>query len=792
MALLTMMMPIPGASAYSGVEAANYEPDEVVLYGAPFGTFFYWSETEDAISSDTDDVDIPGTAGSMMYFGSDTPFDGVSMDIFDEVSGEFTMSGATGQYVMEFYHEDDGWTTLEIDNNGDTFQPYNFMNGGTSSPSSIWTRVFDGGAPSGWEEVDVDGFGSMYWVRINITEDYSTYADASEVGLIHFTYEVEVQDELGNDITELEESDFTLTSRGVADDTIYFFDEITDGVYGFAVEADEATEPEYDFEVSPRGYVSEDTETNYLDLSKSGLEDGYELQFAHKYTAHDGHGNTVELTSADSTGNGDPVTCTIDSGVAYCPIGIDQDNDDETHVYAVGFVTNEEVTENRIVNSADQKVYDMEMEYAYIATVSDDEGNLVTNATVEAGDGYDVDCVYLSSGQYGCAVPQGDTSGDIRISGDGYDTLESAFASDRTDSWDAQETGSFTVTRDDTPTETDSDGDGIDDDDEATYGTDPNDSDTDDDGLNDYEEIFTYHTDALDEDTDGGGLDDGYEVDTGRDPLDSSDDEMDDDDSDGDGLSNEEEADLGTDPNDSDTDNDGLDDGEEVEDYETDPLDEDTDGDGASDGYEVDTGTDPLDADDYLADYPDAEIDCSHPFDDMHGHWAEQAVCVLYDNGVLAYADDFRPGDSATRAEFLKMVLENEDYDLDYDEATDYSDLDSGHWSYAYFMAASEAGIIEGYDDGTVRPDATINRAEAVVIVMRFYGETLYGFDQGDIDFYDVDEDDWYAYATILGTENGVLQGYADNTFRPGDNISRAAVAVVVRRAYYAFGGGAE
>jgi len=75
---------------------------------------------------------------------------------------------------------------------------------------------------------------------------------------------------------------------------------------------------------------------------------------------------------------------------------------------------------------------------------------------------------------------------------------------------------------------------------------------------------------------------------------------------------------------------------------------------------------------------------------------------------------------------------------------------------------------------------------------MRFYDETLYDFDDGDIDFDDVDEDDWFAYATILGTENGIVQGYTDDTFRPGNDISRAEVAVIVRRAYYAFGEGSE
>jgi len=76
-----------------------------------------------------------------------------------------------------------------------------------------------------------------------------------------------------------------------------------------------------------------------------------------------------------------------------------------------------------------------------------------------------------------------------------------------------------------------------------------------------------------------------------------------DDDEDGDGLENcEEIEEYETDPMEEDTDGDGLDDGEEVETYETDPLEEDTDGDGWDDGEEVEEDTDPLDEESYPED----------------------------------------------------------------------------------------------------------------------------------------------------------------------------------------------
>ncbi len=122
----------------------------------------------------------------------------------------------------------------------------------------------------------------------------------------------------------------------------------------------------------------------------------------------------------------------------------------------------------------------------------------------------------------------------------------------------------------------DTDGDGLADSLEKAFGLDCKNADTDGDGLSDYQEVYMTWTDPLKKDTDGNGVSDADE------------------DLDGDGLSNIEEITYGTHPAFADTDKDNLTDGEEILEYQSDPLVEDTDGDGLDDYDDVVLGFSPL------------------------------------------------------------------------------------------------------------------------------------------------------------------------------------------------------
>ena len=119
--------------------------------------------------------------------------------------------------------------------------------------------------------------------------------------------------------------------------------------------------------------------------------------------------------------------------------------------------------------------------------------------------------------------------------------------------------------------------------------TDPFAADTDGDGLDDDTELQYPQLDPTVADSNGNGTNDGA------------------DDPDGDGLTTAEEIERGTDPFTADTDSDGLDDGAEVNEFDTNPSDLDTDDDGLSDGEEIELGTDPLAADSDSDGTPDGQ-----------------------------------------------------------------------------------------------------------------------------------------------------------------------------------------
>ncbi|MEA1962483.1 MAG: S-layer homology domain-containing protein [Bacillota bacterium] len=170
-------------------------------------------------------------------------------------------------------------------------------------------------------------------------------------------------------------------------------------------------------------------------------------------------------------------------------------------------------------------------------------------------------------------------------------------------------------------------------------------------------------------------------------------------------------------------------------------------------------------------------------FTDLQDHWAREEILLLMEQGVSqGYPDrSYRPEQGLTRAEFVSQV--NRCFDLvppDTINPEDYG-IDPEVWYARDLALAVQAGYIKGYEDGSLRPHAMINRQETAVILARLFEVDLSNADMSVL-LSDETIPDWSRASIAALIADGYLNGYNDGTFRPGQVITRAEVSVVLAK----------
>ncbi|MFH1670623.1 MAG: hypothetical protein ABIA92_03475 [Patescibacteria group bacterium] len=170
------------------------------------------------------------------------------------------------------------------------------------------------------------------------------------------------------------------------------------------------------------------------------------------------------------------------------------------------------------------------------------------------------------------------------------------------------------------------------------------------------------------------------------------------------------------------------------------------------------------------------------------GVWFEDAVNAFVDAGYLdAGQTRFRGGESANRAEFVKLVVELNGGILSTPPAVpSFDDVATGAWYYGYMEESGKEGWVRGDGDcyGShpcyARPGANINRAEAAALIVRSFGLGATG---DAAQFVDNPSGQWYTDVIQTSADHCVLQGDdATGRVRPGDNMNRAEMVVMLYR----------
>lgn len=216
----------------------------------------------------------------------------------------------------------------------------------------------------------------------------------------------------------------------------------------------------------------------------------------------------------------------------------------------------------------------------------------------------------------------------------------------------------------------------------------------------------------------------------------------------------------------------------------------------------------------------------SLPFPDINGHWAKDAIMRLKDKGIVNGVNHyFLPNKALTRAEYATILDRAFGFPEKEEPAacvpakasnetprgiglpssatvtgsvygsngsgqncqqpaapvpTSFRDLPAYHWANATLMKAAKLRYIEGYEDGTIRPDQPITRAEAAVLLDRIIGNKLPAASSSG--FTDVPTGNWAASAVARLHAAGIIGGVTDTEYAPARSITRGEISVMLNR----------
>ena len=138
---------------------------------------------------------------------------------------------------------------------------------------------------------------------------------------------------------------------------------------------------------------------------------------------------------------------------------------------------------------------------------------------------------------------------------------------------------------------------------------------------------------------------------------------------------------------------------------------------------------------------------------------------------------------SATAAIFARLRVRNraeiEIVNDEVDVAGLFTDIVGNEWFFDAVEYAFVNGLLNGTARGVFEPESTLTRAMVATVLYRAAGEPAVN---GTTSLTDVAADQWYTNAVIWAQENGIVNGYEDNTFRPDNSITREEMAVMLAR----------
>ena len=174
----------------------------------------------------------------------------------------------------------------------------------------------------------------------------------------------------------------------------------------------------------------------------------------------------------------------------------------------------------------------------------------------------------------------------------------------------------------------------------------------------------------------------------------------------------------------------------------------------------------------FAATFPDVEEGYDHY--DAIEFLAEREIVDGYDDGL------FRPDKLVSRAEATKMIVGGLGVEIGGEYEVVFPDVNAEAWFFPYVMGGYEAGIIDGYQDGTFKPGDTVNMAETLKILLESAGVQMTTPTKQV--FADVGPDEWFSKHALYAREYNIVIADDEGRLNADKDMSRAEFAEVVYR----------
>lgn len=175
----------------------------------------------------------------------------------------------------------------------------------------------------------------------------------------------------------------------------------------------------------------------------------------------------------------------------------------------------------------------------------------------------------------------------------------------------------------------------------------------------------------------------------------------------------------------------------------------------------------------------------AHAASDVSGHWAERYIQTMMEKQIIqGYPDGtFRPDNLITREEFAAVLARAKKLPPSASTANTFDDVPRERWSSEYIESLVSSGIIHPQDYGkNFSPNYPITRAEIVVWLVRAAGLEGEIYKNSQLISFSDTMPDWTRGYVTVALNHGLVTGYSDGTFGLFRNATRAEAGLMVLR----------